>query len=109
MPAIYSESGYSSDVRLRLQIDDQLVRIAQIGDGFLILRDPCDHVPAKTPASVIICVDDDETHYPVMLTEGIVRNVNFVEYVDLAQCQLVSAKGEIYTRVGPVRVERAGG
>jgi hypothetical protein len=105
MPAIQSENGYSADVRLHLQVGGRLVRVAQVGDGFLILREPCE-APPQTPANVIVAVDDEEIHYPVVLTEGILWNVDFVEFIDLGDCKLVSATGEICTRTGPVRVQR---
>ncbi len=103
MSAIQSENGYSAAVRLRLQVNGMMARIAQVGEGYLILRDQCE-APPQTMANVIICVDHDEIHYPVVLPEGILKGMDFVEFTDLENCKLVNATGQICSRTGPARV-----
>jgi hypothetical protein len=87
MPAIRSENGYSADVRLHLEFDGVVARIAQVGSDFLILRDNCE-APAGTVATVVVSVDGNAIRYPVLLSDGIVRNVQQVDFVDLEDCKL---------------------
>jgi len=87
MPGTQSENGYSSAVRLRLQINGTLLRVAQVGSGFLILRDQAE-APPGTKANVIIDIDGNESVYPVVLPEGIFAGSDFVECSDLSSCEL---------------------
>lgn len=96
MSAIRSENGYSAEVRLHLEFDGVIARIAQLGSDFLILRDNCE-APAGTIAKVIVSVDGNVIHYPVMLTDGIVRNVQQVDFVDLEDCKLAET-GRVHAR-----------
>ena len=63
-------------------------RVAQVGNGFLILRDTSCEAPPGTRANVIIAVDEDEVSYPVELPEGILKGVEFVDFRDLENCPI---------------------
>jgi len=60
---------YSSEVTLRLLIDDQCLRIAQVGPNTLILRDQLD--TATTSATLIITVDGNERRQAIVLPQGL--------------------------------------
>ena len=92
MPGFQTENGYSAAVRLRLQINGTLLRVAQVGSGFLILRDQAE-APPGTKANVIIEIDGNESIYPVVLTEGIFAGSDFVECADLAFCEVENTVG----------------
>ncbi len=53
--------GFSTAVRLRLVIDDWELKVAQLGENSLILRD-LDCVAPNTEAKLIISIDGDERH-----------------------------------------------
>jgi hypothetical protein len=105
MSTIQIEYGYSAAVNLRLEIAGMIARVAQIGERFLILRDRLT-APPGTHANLIVTVDGDEIHYPIVLTDGIVAGSDWVDFADLENCKLWNATGEICTRTGPVRVQR---
>ena len=84
-------------MRLSLQLENTSVRIAQIGDGFLILRDLCEAAPG-TQANVVIAVDDDEVTYPVELTDGILNGIDLVDFTDLEACRVVNSANAIRAR-----------
>ena len=75
-------NGHSAAVRLRLRVNGVELRVAQVGDSFLILRDQAEARPG-TVADIIITVDGNQRVYPVILPEGIFSSSDFVEYLDL--------------------------
>lgn len=63
-------SSHSAEVRIRLAVDGRVFSVAQLGPGFVVLRDRIDHPPAA--AEVRLSIDGDETRWPVELVDGIV-------------------------------------
>lgn len=68
--AVHYASGFSTAVRLKLVIEDIVLRVCQVGSTSLILRDIKTFAP-NTKATIIISVDGEEQFYPVNLHEGI--------------------------------------
>ena len=62
--------GHSTKVRIRLAVNGHEYSVAQLGPGFVVLRDPTAHPPGS--AEVRLSIDGDETRWPVELVEGIV-------------------------------------
>ncbi len=60
---------YSSDVTLRLLIDDRTLRLAQVGPNVIILRDRFE--TATTDATLVITVDGQERKQPIVLPNGL--------------------------------------
>lgn len=72
--------GYSTRVKIYLLVDGRRLRVAQVGPSSLILRE-VEPAPPYTPAQVLICVDDTEDLYDVMLPDGIYQRE--VELADI--------------------------
>jgi hypothetical protein len=64
-----STSGHSADVRISLCVNGHILSVAQLGPGYVILKDPCDH-PLAT-AEIAMSVDGQERRWNVQLAEGI--------------------------------------
>lgn len=64
-----STSGHSADVQMRLFLNGHVLKIAQLGPDFLILRGPIAHEPAD--AEISLSIDGAEDRWPVRLVEGI--------------------------------------
>jgi hypothetical protein len=65
-----SHSGHSTEVRIHLSVNGHVFSVAQLGPGFVVLRDATDHPP--TAAEVRLSIDGDETRWPVEVVDGIV-------------------------------------
>ena len=61
--------GYSADVRMYLTIRGDVLRIAQLGPDFLILRNTAEYPPCE--AEITISIDGDERRWRVYLPDGI--------------------------------------
>jgi hypothetical protein len=95
-------SGYSASVRLPQLVDGKSVRLAQIAERVLVLKDRCE-APPETRGVVVTNVDDDECLYPVRLPHGILDCSDIVDYLDLDDCSIVNGSGGICTRMGVAR------
>ena len=69
MSAAPSKVGYSTDVRMQLNVNGFALSIGQLGPDFLILRDPANHPPAE--AEIVMSIDGDERRWRVQLPDGI--------------------------------------
>jgi hypothetical protein len=72
--------GYSARVELRLQINGEHLRIAQIGPTSFILRESRAIAPG-TPARIVIKVDDRQEERDVVLHRGATIDAREVEYI----------------------------
>jgi hypothetical protein len=73
---------FSSYIRLYLLAGNQRIELAQVAPGFVILR-----IPTSLPrgrAEISIIVDDDESRFPVLLSNGSVPFDTVVEYERLS-------------------------
>jgi hypothetical protein len=61
--------GYSSDVRLNLLVGAKVIALAQIGPGYVILREADDIAPCD--AEISIAVDGSDRRISVRLVDGI--------------------------------------
>ena len=61
--------GHSADVRIQLLLNGHAFSVAQLGPGYMILRDPIDHPPAE--AKLIIQIDGHEDTRELWLADGI--------------------------------------
>jgi hypothetical protein len=61
--------GHSADVRMSLSVNGHVLKISQLGPGFLILRTPVEHAPAN--AEISLSIDGDESRWAVHLVNGI--------------------------------------
>ena len=64
-----AHTGHSSEVRMHLVLDGQILSIGQLGPDFLILKKAIDHPPAT--ARLFFAVDGNEREWNVHLPEGI--------------------------------------
>ena len=78
--AVTHANGFSTQVRIKLVVDDLVLRVAQVCENSLILREVREFAP-NTKASVIISVDGEEHVYPINLHEGV--QGKFVTFQDL--------------------------
>lgn len=68
----------SSDVLLQLKVDGELLRIGQVCDKVLYLREPVDLPP--TDAELLITVNGDTTSHGVFLHNGSSKDSDAVEF-----------------------------
>jgi hypothetical protein len=61
--------GHSAQVCMELRLNGQVLRIAQLGPDFLMLKQPFDHPP--TEAEIYLRIDESESSWRVNLVEGI--------------------------------------
>ncbi len=61
--------GHSAQVRMELRVNGHVLRIAQMGRDFLMLKNPIDHPPAE--AEIYLRIDESESRWRVRLVEGI--------------------------------------
>jgi hypothetical protein len=66
---VQKREGHSAIVRMELSCDGHVLRIAQLGPDFLMLKEPFDHPPAV--AEITLQIDDSVSRWSVQLTEGI--------------------------------------
>lgn len=76
----WNDGGYSSDVRIHLEIADKVLRIAQIGPKSFILRDHCE-IPPGTEGTIVIKVDDRERKVHAFLQNGVTNGMREVQYI----------------------------
>lgn len=60
------EDGFSSTVRIFLELNGETLVVAQVGESSLILREKCNITPG-TEANVRIVVNGQQRTYPVIL------------------------------------------
>ncbi|WP_425616292.1 hypothetical protein NA78x_006237 [Anatilimnocola sp. NA78] len=83
--AVIHSDGMSTAVRIHLQVEGMRLRVSQVGENSLILREPEDFCSGD--AQLIISVDGNEIVHPIYLTDGITgRHVSFA---DLDQCSVI--------------------
>ncbi|WP_145097556.1 hypothetical protein [Anatilimnocola aggregata] len=70
----------STAVRIHLQVDGLRLRVSQVGENSLILREP-EQLEAGN-AQLIISVDGDEIVHPIHLTDGIAGRTVFFKDLD---------------------------
>jgi hypothetical protein len=73
--------GYSADIELWLEIDDNLHNMGQIGPEWFILRDDVSSRPRN--AVIIIRIDDSEDRIPVFLPAGTDPSITKTRYEKL--------------------------
>ena len=66
MPLTHS-NGFSTAVRISLEVNGQVLRVSQVGRDSLILRDPPCPMSAGDEASIVISVDGARRTYPIVL------------------------------------------
>jgi hypothetical protein len=69
----------SSDVLLRLRVGGRVLRLGQISDRVLYLREVFSTPP--TQAELLITINGREETHPIFLPQGIVENRDAVAYV----------------------------
>ena len=69
MPLVHQD-GFCTAVRIFLEVNGQVLRVSQVGDDSLILRDNY-LLESAANATVVISVDDERRTYPIRLREGI--------------------------------------
>jgi hypothetical protein len=62
--------GHSAEVRIDLAVNGHVFSVAELGPGFVVLRDAIDHPPG--PAEITMSIDDHRRQWRVELTDGIV-------------------------------------
>jgi len=77
-----SARGHSSTVHIQLHVDDTILRVAQVGDRSLILREQFECPPASE-GQVVIVVDGHSTAYRILLDEGITLGKREVAFSDI--------------------------
>ncbi len=73
--------SHSSLVQIRLEVNGHVLRVAQVGEDSLILREPC-QLPSSM-GKIVITVDGQESEYLIFLHRGIApesRVVHFRNY-----------------------------
>ena len=65
----YGHVGHSAEVKMRLEIGDATLPVAQLGPDFLIVRTPVEHAP--TDAVLYFSIDGNERRRDIHLPEGI--------------------------------------
>jgi hypothetical protein len=83
--AVVHSNGFSTAVRIFLEVNGQTLRVAQVGETSLILREQAEVQP-NTAAQVVIMVDGARRVYPVILrscTEG-----KLVHFEDDTECRI---------------------
>jgi hypothetical protein len=69
MIELSGQGGHSAIVKMRLLVNGDTLRVAQMGPNFLLLDSPINHPPAE--AIMVLRVDESETRWPVRLPDGI--------------------------------------
>jgi hypothetical protein len=64
-----SQGGHSAQVLMRLLVNGFSIPVKQMGPDFLLVDSPVNHPPAD--ASLMLEVDQSESHWEVRLPEGI--------------------------------------
>jgi hypothetical protein len=77
--ALGISNEYSSTVQLALEVDGELLGVAQVCDGRLMLREPKDLSDSST-ARLIISVDGEPRTKKVVLPEGSSKSTAWVKY-----------------------------
>jgi hypothetical protein len=62
-------SGHSADVRIALAVNGHVFSVAELGPGFVVLRNPIPHPPAD--AELTLSIDGYERRWRVELIDGI--------------------------------------
>ena len=88
--AIIHKDGLSTAVRIRLEVEGMVLRVSQVGENSLILRD-VSQMWATDDAQVVISIDGEEMIYPIVLPNGI--NDRVVRFVDGSSCRLKPVHG----------------
>lgn len=70
-------------MRLYLEVNGQVLDVAQVGDESLILRDTITLFDAPAKAQVVVSVDGKQRKYPVMLGDGIKDRTVFFQRIQL--------------------------
>ncbi|HEX5176735.1 MAG TPA: hypothetical protein VFV83_06900 [Chthoniobacteraceae bacterium] len=65
----YGQVGHSAEVKMRLELGDASLSVAQLGPDFLILRNPVEQAAAD--AVLFFSVDGNERRREIHLPEGI--------------------------------------
>jgi len=79
MPLLHQD-GFCTAVRLYLEVNGQVLNVAQVGDESLILRDAIT-LDAPAQAEVVVSVDGKQRKYPVMLGDGIKDRTVFFQRI----------------------------
>jgi hypothetical protein len=64
-----SSSAHSAEVHIDLCVNGHILSVAQLGPGYVILKEPRDHPPAT--AEIAMSVDGHERRWHVQLADGI--------------------------------------
>jgi hypothetical protein len=76
--------GHSSTVHLRLRVAGCTLRVAQVGESSLILRESFECGP-ETEGEIEIVVDGHKSVYRVILDDGITKDMREVRFSDIQQ------------------------
>lgn len=71
--------AYSANVLVRLRIGGSTLEVAQVGDGFFILRDHQTHEPANAELDII--VDGRKVTHRIFLCNGISDGLRRVPFI----------------------------
>ena len=71
--------GYSAEIEIYLVINDKRYDVAQIGAGFLMLRDS-NEIPPHTHAKLVMIFDGVEEAENVFLADGAKNNEELVPF-----------------------------
>jgi len=83
MPVVH-QNGFSTAVRITLEVDGHVLRVAQVGEDSLILRDTLFPI-LPVDARIVIVVDGERRVHPVILRE---RQGQVLLFDDEAACRL---------------------
>jgi hypothetical protein len=64
-----SRRGHSAEVRIDLAVNGHVFPVAELGPGFVVLRNPIDHAPAE--AEITMSIDGSRMRWRVDLIDGI--------------------------------------
>ena len=76
--AVVHQNGFSTAVRITLEVNGQVLRVAQVGRNWLQLKEIVP-TPTGTPVRVVISVDGKPDIYPIVLHQGITGREVFFE------------------------------
>jgi hypothetical protein len=62
--------SHSAEVRIQLAVNGHMFSVAELGPGFVVLRDAIDHPPAR--ANITMSIDGQTSQWQVDLVDGIV-------------------------------------
>jgi hypothetical protein len=71
--------AYSANVRVCLRVNGSTLEVAQVGDGFCILRDHQPHAPSDAELDII--VDGRKVTHHIFLCNGILDNLRRVAFI----------------------------